>query len=171
MRSLNYFVAMKRIQHQVERAVQISILDRHFHAIFREVYLRFKEKMHWKRRVCGGVFRQLRSNAASERTALLRRMFSRWRRRYRMQSEAKRKQLKSLILSAWRVVVNETKLLRLTLASSVPTMSYHDQRRKKIDITTPPPTPMFTPVPSSVGGPSSAQFSYRDMRPRSEQNV
>jgi hypothetical protein len=144
--------------------------------MFTEVYLRFKERMYWKRKACESVFTNLRRVVAGNRRRALSRVFRSWRRRAARQKGAKQNKMKSTIISAWRVLATEGKLAKAFLHENArprQVMSYHDQRRKKVDITTPPPTPLVTPVPAASVVPSSSaspgsstptQFSYKSMR-------
>lgn len=175
-RSFVYYTALSQLGRDLQQTADHRKVETVFNHMFTEVYLRFKERMYWKRKACESVFTNLRRVVAGNRRRALSRVFRSWRRRAARQKGAKQNKIKSTIISAWRVLATEGKLAKAFLhenARPTQVMSYHDQRRKKVDITTPPPTPLVTPVPAASVVPSSSaspgsstptQFSYKSMR-------
>ena len=180
-RSFVYYTALTQLGRELRQTADHRKVETVFNQMFTEVYLQFKERMYWKRKASESVFTNLRRVVAGNRRRALSRVFRSWRQRAARQKGAKQNKIKSTIISAWRVLATEGKLANAFLhenARPTQVMSYHDQRRKKVDISTPPPTPLVTPVPAASVVPSSSaspdsststQFSYKSMR--SKHNV
>jgi hypothetical protein len=165
----------QRKRKQLETAVAMSLKNRSFHELFKEAFFAIKERLVLKEKWARLVFTQLRAYSDARRHQLQAMVIARWKKHSQVKRDAGDLKRKAQVFSTWQVLVKETRLAKLYMpafeSDSIPSarsQSYHQQRRKKYDVDTPPETPIATPVTQAVSVNSTPiMFSYRDMRPKS----
>jgi hypothetical protein len=149
--------AFQRKYRYLESIKNKKIIEVSFHLMYREVYLRFKERIGYRQIHERSAVRKLSLHAQYRRNRTLMKTFSNWK-KDRMAVEETRNL--SVIFSSWRVVTNEAKLVKLYLnpqKSGPP--SYRDIRSRSVSVT-PPKTGRATSDDDS-----DAYNSYRQIRP------
>jgi hypothetical protein len=114
----------RRVQ-RLESDLKIRRVKGAFKTLFKEVYLSFKERLFRKNQLCREIFSKLRLGVRVRRKKLLVKSMSRWKAEKANHELDACMHLKSVVFASWRVISNETKLLKIYLpqtAASTPTV-------------------------------------------------
>ena len=168
----------------IESESKKNCLRRAFKSVFKEVYLLFKERLHRKQFVGKEIFNQLRFVHSNRKKKLIAKSISKWKSAKESTILTQQIHLKSVVLTSWRVITNETKLLKAYLPPSIETAfqqtqeeeytpslpQHHDSylkkriRSKATPLTSASITPVVQPAPAAVG-------SYKQLRSLISQQI
>ena len=136
--------------------IALKNLKNCFDALYREVYLTFKERIAYRKIQCGAALAKLHQHAQYRRNRALMKVFGKWKAQGNTRMVASDARLVAMVFSSWRVVASEAKLVKMYVPQSPP-KSYREMRAL---------TPPGDSENGTIGNDARKGASYRDRRSR-----